>query len=249
MNIVVLAGGLSPERDVSLSTGVKVVNALRSIGHRAILVDLFFGVDALPSPVTKAFEETGELPARPVPAVAPDLAAIRAGRKSGFSDEIGSGVPELCQAADLTYLALHGGCGENGSLQSFFDLCGIRYTGSSSEGCMLAMDKYISKKLLDDAGVLTPKGVLLHRGAQLEPDSLPMPCVVKPCCGGSSIGITIVRERAQLRAALDEAFSMEEAVLVEEYVEGRELSAGVLGGEALPLIEIVPKHGFYDYQH
>ncbi|MEG1524393.1 MAG: D-alanine--D-alanine ligase [Clostridia bacterium] len=249
MNIVVLAGGLSPERDVSLSSGTMAANALCSMGHHAILVDLFFGVDTLPAPISLAFEQSRTLPPRPVPETAPDLDVIRAARKSGFSDRIGNGVLELCRAADITYLALHGDCGENGSLQAFFDLSGIRYTGSPSIGCALAMDKYISKKLLDDAGIQTPFGILLKKGDSFDPAALPLPCVVKPCCGGSSIGITIVRGRNALTAALDDAFRYESEVLIEEYIVGRELSAGVLGDKALPLIEIVPKYGFYDYQH
>lgn len=249
MNIVVLAGGLSPERDVSLSSGVMIVNALRSVGHRAILVDLFFGEPALPSPIEKAFDVSGELAPRPVPKDAPDIPAIRTSRQSGFSSEIGSGVLELCRAADVTYLGLHGGCGENGRLQALFDMLDVRYTGSPSNGCALAMDKYISKRLFEGAGVLTPAAVLLRRGEPFDAASLPMPCVVKPCCGGSSIGITIVREPEKLSAALAEAFRYEDAVLVEQYVKGRELTCAILGGVALPLVEIIPKYSFYDYQH
>ena len=131
MNLVVLAGGLSPERDVSLSTGAMAANALLSRGHRPVLLDLFYGVsEPLPARVADVFLRAEKLPARPVPRVAPDLAAVRANRASGFSPAIGNGVIELCRAADLVYLALHGDCGENGSLQAFFDLMGVRYTGS-----------------------------------------------------------------------------------------------------------------------
>ena len=249
MKIVVLAGGLSPERDVSLSSGTMAVNALRGRGHKAILVDLFYGRDALPDPIELAFEEEGQLPPRPVPETAPDLAAIRASRPEGFSDEIGNGVLELCRAADITYLGLHGGCGENGSLQAFLDLSDIHYTGSPSIGCAMAMDKFIGKQLLKAAGVPVPDGVLLRKGAVTDENLLPVPCVVKPCCGGSSLGISIVHDRAALHKALEDAFAYENEILVEEYIRGREITAGVLGGRALPLIEIVPKHGFYDYQH
>lgn len=249
MNIVVLAGGLSPERDVSLSSGTMIVNALRGLGHHAILLDLFFGVEELPSPITDAFRAAGELPPYPVPEIAPDIDIVRASRKGGYSASIGNGVLELCRAADITYLALHGDCGENGTLQAFFDLSDIRYTGSPSIGCALAMDKYVSKRLLHGANVSTPAGVLYRSTDAIDVDRVPLPCVVKPCCGGSSIGISIARDRAALQAALTEAFRYENEVLVEEYITGMELSAGVLGGEALPLIEIVPKYSFYDYQH
>lgn len=249
MNIVVLAGGLSPERDVSLSSGTMIVNALRGLGHHAILVDLFYGVESLPVPVSDAFAASGELPPYRVPETAPDIPAIRASRKSGYSAAIGNGVLELCRAADITYLALHGDCGENGTLQAFFDMSDIRYTGSPSIGCALAMDKYVSKRLLRGANVTTPKGMLFHHKDIIDVDAIALPCVVKPCCGGSSIGISIAHDRAALESALTEAFRYENEVLVEEYITGMELSAGVLGGKALPLIEIVPKYSFYDYQH
>ena len=253
MNIVVLAGGLSPERDVSLSTGTMVTNALRKKGHRAILVDLFYGMDCLPDPIDRAFEVSGFLPPFSVPEAEPDLNAIRGARKNGFSDEIGSGVLELCRAADLAFLALHGGVGEDGTLQAFFDLCGVKHTGSPSIGCALAMDKSVSKSLFRSEGILTARWSLARKGMPFDTTRFPIPCVVKPNSGGSSIGVVIVRERAALAGAIEEGFSYEDELIVEEYVSGLELSAGILGNGddavALPLIEIVPKHGFYDYQH
>ncbi|HRX58438.1 MAG TPA: D-alanine--D-alanine ligase [Eubacteriales bacterium] len=253
MNIVVLAGGLSPERDVSLSTGTMVTNALRQKGHNAILVDLFLGVQNLPADLAGAFAADGLLPPFSVPETAPDLAAVRAFRGGGFSAQIGSGVLELCRAADVTFLALHGGIGENGSLQAFFDLSDVKYTGSPSIGCALAMDKAVSKSLFRDEGIDTAKWTVVRRGQPLEADFFPVPCVVKPNSGGSSIGVTIVRDPEALLTAVNEGFRYESELIIEEYVSGMELSAGVLGcgGElsALPLIEIVPKHGFYDYQH
>ncbi len=249
MNIVVLAGGLSPERDVSLSSGVMAANALRSVGHNAILVDLFLGVSALPTPIEQAFAVSGTIEKRSVPKEAPDIEAVRRMRVDGLSDCIGNGVMELCRAADITYLALHGDIGENGALQSFFDVLGVRYTGSPAFGCALAMDKYISKQLLNHAGILTPRGKLFRKGDALAFDSMPLPCVVKPCCGGSSLGISIAHNRQELTDAVTDAFRYEDAILVEEYIQGAELSAGILNGEPLPLIEIIPKYNFYDYQH
>lgn len=253
MNIVVLAGGLSPERDVSLSTGTMVTNALRKKGHNAILVDLFFGMDPLPSPIKKAFEVSGMLPPFSVPEQEPNLEQVRAERACGFSEEIGSGVLELCRAADLAFLALHGGVGENGSLQSFFDLCGVKHTGSPSIGCALAMDKAVSKSLLRSEQVLTANWAVARKGVPFDTEHFPIPCVVKPNSGGSSIGVVIVRDRASLAPAIEAGFALEDELIVEEYIHGMELSAGILGNSddctALPLIEIVPKHGFYDYQH
>ncbi len=253
MNIVVLAGGLSPERDVSLSTGTMVTNALRNKGHNAILVDLFFGVEQLPDPIEQAFAVSGMLSGFSVPETAPDLEQIRSARANGFSEQIGLGVLELCRAADLAFLALHGGIGENGSLQSFFDLSGVRHTGSPSIGCALAMDKAVSKSLLRSEGVLTANWAVARKGIPFDTEHFPIPCVVKPNSGGSSIGVIIVRERAELARAIETGFAFEDELIVEEFVQGMELSAGILGNaddcEALPLIEIVPKHGFYDYQH
>ncbi len=253
MNIVVLAGGLSPERDVSLSTGTMVTNALRKKGHRAILVDLFYGMEPLPDPIESAFDIEGFLPPFSVPVSEPDMAAVRTARVSGFSEEIGNGVLSLCRAADLTFLALHGGVGEDGSLQAFFDLSDVKYTGSPSEGCALAMDKCVSKALLRSEGILTADWAIARKGVPFDTEHFPVPCVVKPNSGGSSIGVIIVREREELARAIEDGFAYEDALIVEEYVSGMELSAGVMGtGDeitALPLIEIIPKHGFYDYQH
>ncbi len=253
MNIAVLAGGLSPERDVSLSTGTMVTNALRRKGHNAILIDLFFGVESLPDSIADLFCVSGQLPPFSVPEAAPNLEAVRASRKNGFSGQIGNGVLEICRAADVCFLALHGGIGENGSLQAFFDLSGIRYTGSPSIGCALAMDKSVTKSLFRSEGILTANWAIARRGTPFDTAHFPVPCVVKPNSGGSSIGVVIVRDRAELQSAIEAGFAYENELIVEEYVSGIELSAGVLGSgdelSALPLIEIVPKHGFYDYQH
>ena len=203
MNIVVLAGGLSPERDVSLSTGTMVTNALRKKGHNAIIVDLFFGYDPLPSPIEQAFAVDGMLPPFQVPETEPNLEQVRLSRTSGFSDEIGNGVLELCKAADLAFLALHGGVGENGSLQSFFDLCGVKHTGSPSIGCALAMDKAVSKSLMRSEGILTANWAIARRGNPFDTEHFPIPCVVKPNSGGSSIGVIIVRNREELAPAIE----------------------------------------------
>ncbi len=248
MNIVVLAGGLSPERDVSLSSGTMACNALLSLGHRAILVDLFFGLPDWDGR-SDLFADAHPLPPYTVSVHEPDLDALRRSRAEGFNDYIGLNVPELCARADIVYMGLHGDCGENGMLQAFFDERGIRYTGSGSAACHAAMDKWISKQIFLENGVLTPSGVLLRADEPFDADRLPIPCVVKPCNGGSSIGVSVVMCREELDAALALAFSCEPSILVEEYVKGRELSCGILGDRALPPSEIIPLHGFYDYKN
>ena len=247
MNIVVLAGGLSPERDVSLSSGVMIANALLDRGHRVLLADLFMGIADLPKDPLEAFASNRHYPAYSVPETAPDLDALFRTRKSGLSDSIGNGIVEACRAADVTFLALHGGIGENGSLQSFFDLNDIKYTGSPSFGCALAMNKWVTKQLFNGNGIRTPHGILLHQEDPIPEFSLP--CVVKPCCGGSSIGISIPRTRDEFLSAVKDAFRYEPTVLVEEYISGRELTCGILGGQTLPPTEIIPHNGFYDYAH
>ena len=145
-------------------------------------------------------------------------------------------------------MALHGDVGENGKLQAAFDVLGIKYTGSGYIGSALAMNKALSKKMFIGSGIPTPNGSLFRT----EEESLKwneFPCVVKPCSGGSSVGVSIPKNRDEFKKAVKEAFALEDEILVESYVKGRELSIGVLAGKALPIIEICPKEGFYDYKN
>ena len=146
----------------------------------------------------------------------------------------------------------HGENGENGKIQAAFDLFGIRYTGTGYLSSALAMDKEMSKKLFLSAGIPAPKGASMKK-ADCSDDitklGIQFPCVVKPCCGGSSIGVSIAHNAEEYKAALDEAFRWEENLIVEEYVKGREFSVGVIEGKALPIIEIAPVQGFYDYKN
>lgn len=248
MKIVVMAGGLSPERNVSLSSGTAACNALLEDGHQAILVDLFFGLPDWDG-TDAVFRNAKPLPPYQVPEIEPDLYEIRKSRKDGYNEFAGANVPALCQMADVVYMALHGEGGENGTVQAFFDTFGIRYTGSGPKGCALAMDKWETKRAFKEHGILTPFGILLKKGEPFDPDSFPIPCVVKPCCGGSSIGVSIVKSREEIEEAVALAFSVEPTVLVEAFISGREISCGILGETALPLIEIIPYEGFYDYKN
>lgn len=249
MKIVVLAGGLSPERIVSLSSGTMACNAFLKAGHQAILLDLFFGMPELDTDIDQLFLNARPLPPAPISEIEPDLAAIAASRPCGWSDRIGLNVIEICQKADIVYMALHGADGENGSVQKVFDEHGIRYTGSGPEGCRVSMDKHAAKVVFLREGILTPKSRLLRRGEIFSLDELPLPAVAKPNSGGSSIGISIAHTREELKKAIEFAFQQEDCILVEEFVKGRELSCGVLDGKALPIIEIIPKEGFYDYKN
>lgn len=248
MKILVLAGGLSPERSVSLSSGALVCQALRDKGHQAALVDLFFGLDG--------HEEGADLYAAPIPEEfkrvdrqAPDLGALWARRRSGGRSAIGPGVLELCQGADIVYLALHGTCGEDGRIQATLDLLGVPYTGSGCLASAIAMDKDLTKRLV--AGqVKTPRWETVTVTEERIPELVAraaLPAVVKPIASGSSVGVYIVNTRAELENALAESVKLGGRTVIEEYISGRELSVAVLEGRALPSIEIIPKVGFYDY--
>ncbi|MDO4543441.1 MAG: D-alanine--D-alanine ligase [Clostridia bacterium] len=250
MNIVVLCGGLSPEREVSISSSTMVCNALLDRGHRAVMVDSFLGLPEFDGDFDALFAGAKKLPPYTVSPEEPNLAKIKALRTAeGDTDTIGRNVVALCKYADIVYIGLHGNGGENGDIQGYFDNRGIRYTGTNAEGCRMAMDKWVSKRIFNEFGVTTPRGALLKKGEPIRYDSLPLPAVVKPCSGGSSIATTIVRDRSLLQPAIELAFKQEDRVLVENLIEGREFAVGVLGEEALPVIEILPKAGFYDYRN
>lgn len=245
MKVTVVCGGLSPERDVSISTGSCVARALRERGHHVALVDLFLGNAEAAADPDAAFTTTQE-EMYSVREQEPDLEAIR--RERSGAGLIGPGVIALCAAADIAFLALHGAEGENGKLQACLDLFEIPYTGSGYMASALAMNKELSKVVFRRAGIPTPPSVTLRRGDAV-PEEIGFPCVVKPCSGGSSVGTSIVRCQEDLPGALGLAFSCDGEVLVEKYIKGRELTVGVMDGAAMPVIEIIPKTGFYDYKN
>lgn len=254
MDIVVLAGGLSTERDVSFVTGDMVTKALRKKGHRVILVDVFMGYSHKPEDLTGIFGKSEEvsITVSGIPTTAPDLEAVKKSRKDQSDCFFGPNIIELCRMADIVFMALHGENGENGKIQAAFDLFGIKYTGTDYLSSALAMNKEMAKVLFRANNIPTPGGIALKRGdgtVSFADTGLTLPCVVKPCCGGSSIGVSIVRSEEEYDTALKEAFRYEEEILVEDYIEGREFSVGVVEGKALPVIEIAPVEGFYDYKN
>ena len=252
MNIVVLAGGLSPERNVSLSSGTKIAQALRAMGHRAALVDMFFGLEDYPG---LTVEELYSAPTpegwKRVERAAPDLEAVRHSRKWAGKGDFGPGVLELCQGCDLVFLALHGRCGEDGRVQAAFDLLGIPYTGSGYLGSAIAMDKDMTKRFMKEK-VNTPAWSFADY-TEADVDALtaqtPVPCVVKPVASGSSIGVSIAYDKEELRRALLDGLRYGGKCVLETYVKGREIQVAILDGKALPAIEIIPKVGFYDYEN
>lgn len=255
MKIIVLAGGLSPERDVSLISGSGICKTLRACGHKAFLLDVFFG---LPYDSEK-LEEVFDLPdaglniADSIKTTTPDLAALKASRPDQSDCYLGPNVIELCRMADITFMALHGSVGEDGKLQATFDNLGIKYTGPNSFGCALSMNKLVAKQIFKMSQVPAPRGTSLTAETKDTPLSelgYYPPLVVKPCSNGSSIGVYIVHTEEEYKNAIYQSFEIdhEEEVVIEPYIKGREYACGILAGKALPLVEIIPKGGIFSYE-
>lgn len=242
MKIVVLAGGMSPERDVSLSSGALIATALMERGHSVALADVYKPINT--AEIDKMFLSEGKYEYR-VPASEPDLDNLK--KDFGEGERlIGRGIIELCEKADAVFLALHGGMGEDGRIEALLESCGIKHSGSDYASCHLAMDKALTKAIFESNGIPTPKWNLY---CDEDISEIPTPCVVKPCGCGSSVGVTIVETPRELEKAISLAKSYGAKVMIEEKITGREFSVGILGGKALPAIEIIPKTGFYDYKN
>lgn len=243
MKIAVLMGGVSEEREVSLASGAQVARALREAGHEVLAVDTSHGI--LSAEEESALLGAGIRDPSP-PALARDL--LRTGDTGALTRN------PLFAEADIAFPALHGGSGEDGTVQTLLALAGIPFVGSERVGCALAMDKDLSKRLLRDAGIPTPAWITVRGRKEGESrlaevaDSLGFPVIVKPPSGGSTLGLTLAHDRDELRGALDLALGYEERVLFERYVRGRELTVGILGAEALPVGEIIPEHELFDYE-
>ena len=252
MKIVVLGGGLSTERHVSLVTATSVCKALRSLGHRAVFVDLFLGLEDYTGALEDAFDAPDGLCGQvAIGHEAPDLAAVRASRRDQSPSRIGKNVLEICKLADCVFLGLHGADGEDGKIQATLELLGVPYTGSGPLGSAMAMDKAVAKRIMESAGVLTPKWQELSYTEEQIPAlaaSLPVPSAVKVVGGGSSIGVCLPETREELEQALHQVLQYGNRVVVEEKIRGRELTVPVLGDTALCPIEIVPPEGMsFDY--
>jgi len=247
MKIIVLAGGTSTERDVSLSSGSRIYKALKKKGHKAVLLDVYLGYEGDTEGI---FERDTDWAAQ-IGAIGeknPDLEAVKALRKDGGKSFFGPNVLELCQSADAVFMALHGANGEDGKVQACLELLGVPYTGTDFVSAAMAMDKGITKDIFKAYDIPTPAGIRLKKGER-ESGKIPYPCIVKACCGGSSVGVCIARNDEEYLAAKEEAFRYDNEAVIEQYIEGREFSVGVLEGTALPVIEIAPRAGFYDYRN
>lgn len=233
MNIIVLCGGLSDEREVSLLSGTMVREALMQKEHNVKCLDVYFGNEV------KNYTPTFSSP--------PQAKELK--KKRGDNMLFSPKILPYCRTADIVFLALHGGMGENGQLQALLDCYGIKYTGSSYSSSLMCMDKEITKIMLKNEGISVPNGVAVKKCKEFDIEKIPMPCIVKPSCGGSSVGTVLVNSLTELKDAIKNAFQYCDTVLCEEIINGRELTVGIVDGKALPIIEIIPKQGFYDYKN
>jgi len=239
VKIAVLMGGTSAERDVSLASGLRIAQALRGRGHSVVSIDTTRGA-------LDAGEEATALAKGVLETEPPKLEALQ--RIGSSSLTSWRDTTEQARDADVVFLALHGGQGEDGTIQALLDLTGVPYTGSGILGSALAMDKDLSKKLFQAADVPTPKWLMAPASIDAVKKAIGFPVIVKPSKQGSTVGLSIVREPTALAAAIAEAFKYDDEVMIEEFIPGRELTVGVLGAEALPVGEIKPKHEIYDYE-
>ena len=221
------------------------------LGLSAILLDVYLGYEAPVASLESLF--TADIDwAQDIQGVSeahPDLEQVKAMRRDGGKSVFGPHVLDLCNLADMVFLALHGAGGEDGRIQATFDLMGIRYTGTDYLSSALAMNKGISKQFFEKHGVPTPQGMVLKKGELPKEKEISYPCMVKTVCGGSSVGAYRVDTPGELSAALSDAFSFGDDVIVEQFITGREFSVSVIDGKALPVIEIAPLVGFYDYKN
>ncbi|HAC04848.1 MAG TPA: D-alanine--D-alanine ligase [Gemmatimonadetes bacterium] len=237
MRVAVLMGGTSDERDVSLSSGAEVADALREAGHEVVAVDTTHG---LLSREEEAHLLSGGVDA--APPGASDLARLDERHTVALTRD-----PSL-HDIEVFFLALHGGSGEDGTLQALLDAARVTYTGSDRLGCSLAMDKEVSKRLLRDAGVPTPDWMTGQPSEAEVVETLGLPVIVKASSGGSSLRLILAHDRAELVGAIEESRGWDDVVLFERYHSGRELTVAVLGAETLPVGEIIPEHEIFDYE-
>jgi len=246
LKIAVLLGGNSSERDVSLVTGNAIVDGLKKAGHDAIGIDTALGPCQLPPPDKNEVPIVKEEP--------PELKDLEKLEGETTIQTISS--PDL-KNVDLVFIALHGGAGENGTIQALLDLMEIPYTGSGVLASAVAMDKLAAKRIVIASGINTPDYFARKSSDIMDEkeliyaveNSLGYPVVIKPNDQGSSVGLSIVNSPKDLFEKAREAARYSDKVLFEKFIEGRELTVSILGDAALPVAEVKPKDGYYDYKH
>ena len=236
IKIALLLGGTSPEKEVSRNTAKSILKALRELGFQVIPMNPAYGINQ-PADEEKLFDT--EEYAEPT------------NRK--YIELINS---KIFDDIDLAFLALHGKWGEDGTIQSLLELRGIKYTGSGVLSSSLAMDKAMTKVILQHSGVPTPAWIVVDQADKINYDiskkigeNLGYPCVIKPNDQGSTVGLTICKDETEVKSAIELALQFSDKALIEQYIPGRELTVAVLDEKALPILEIRPKNGFYDYEN
>jgi len=234
LTIALLLGGVSPEREVSKSTGKSILQALRQLNYKVKVIDPAYGLDQ-PEDENKFFESENYSELSP----------------RNYIEVINS---SLFDDVDVAFIALHGKWGEDGTLQSLLEMRGIKYTGSKILASSLSMDKCMSKIMFQHYDVSTPKWFIVRKNEKdynLIREKIKKffgyPCVVKPNDQGSTIGLTICRGDSEIQKSIELAQQYSDKVLIEEYISGREVTVGIIGQQPLPVLEIKPKSGFYDY--
>ena len=230
-------GGTSDERDVSLASGVQVARALREAGHDVVTVDTVRGV--------LGAADEARLLGEGVDSAPPDIGELK---NLDESHTIALTRDPSLGEVDVFFIALHGGSGEDGTIQGLLDVADVAYTGSDRLGCALSMDKEVTKRLLRDAGIPTPDWLTGNRTAEDVEQALGLPVIVKAAAGGSSLRLVLAHDRAELVSAIEESETWDDVVLFERYHSGRELTVGVVGHRPLPVGEVIPEHEIFDYE-
>src|SRR3954463_5997253 len=238
MRVTVLTGGTSAERDVALASAVQVIGALRSRGHEVAVVDTARGyIPRADEPALLSGGVGTEPPSNE------QLQSLERGLLLS-----GLGNLAVVRDADVLFLALHGGRGEDGTIQTLLEMVGVPYTGSGRLGSAMAMDKDISKRLFREAGVATADWVMAPAARDQVGRDFGLPVVVKPSKQGSTVGLTVVKDPGEYDQAVALAKQYDDEVMIERFVPGRELTVGVLEGRALEVGEIIPRHEIFDYE-
>ncbi|MCP4684216.1 MAG: D-alanine--D-alanine ligase [bacterium] len=243
MIVLVLAGGTSGEREVSLTTGQAVVESLRRLGHEVLALDPATGCSLL-----------GSEGKYQIPGEASDPAKTTVVAESGILSN--SLTDAAYRDVEVVFIALHGGEGENGTIQNLLHLAGKKYTGSDMAASAVAMDKSMSKRLMTSVKVTTPHWKLVDVSAAFDTAAVAediatefeLPLIVKPNEGGSTLGLTKVTACEEIAPALEKAVELGDKVLVEQFVAGREMTVAVLNGRPYSVVEIIPTNSLYDYE-
>lgn len=244
MNIALIAGGISSEREVSLTSCRAILKALKENGHKVKVVDPIYGAEEVSEEVIFRDLVSKEYPSKEV------MEKLLKESKKKVIECINS---SLFDDIDIAFLGLHGKYGEDGRIQTLLDLRGIKYTGSDILSSAVAMDKNVTKMVFRNFDIPTADWIVLSSKDEINLSEIlskiSLPFVIKPNDEGSTVGLTIVKEESEIKDAIELGFRYTDKIMIEKYVKGKELTVSIVGDIAYPLIEIKPKEGFYDYHH